>query len=55
MRRSRFRDMARIAAYGHADLYLLRELYQAADHPLLLAIPETEYLKGMVLRVKKRA
>ena len=55
MRRSRFRDMARIAAYGHADLYLLRELYQAADHPVLLAIPETEYLKGMVLRVKKRS
>lgn len=54
MKRSRFRDIARIAAYGAADIYLLRELSQAADHPVLLTIPETEYLKGLVLRVQRR-
>jgi len=54
MRRQRFRDLARVAAYGAADIYLLRELSQAADHPVLLTIPETEYLKGLILRVRKR-
>jgi 23S rRNA (cytosine1962-C5)-methyltransferase len=55
MKRSRFRDMVRIAAYGHADVYLIRELGQAPDHPVLLTIPETDYLKGLIVRVKKRA
>lgn len=54
MKRQRFRDILRIAAYGHADLYLLRELAQGLDHPVLLTMPETEYLKGLILRVKKR-
>ena len=54
MKRSRFRDMVRIAAYGRADVYLVRELDQAADHPVLLTIPETEYLKGLIVRVKQR-
>jgi 23S rRNA (cytosine1962-C5)-methyltransferase len=54
MRRSRFRDLVRIAAYGTADIYLIQELSQAGDHPILLTIPETDYLKGLVLRVKKR-
>ena len=54
MRRQRFRDILRIAAYGHADLYLLRELSQDLDHPVLLTMPETEYLKGLILRVHKR-
>ncbi len=54
MKRSRFRDMVRIAAYGHADVYLIRELAQAPDHPVLLTIPETDYLKGLIVRVKKR-
>jgi 23S rRNA (cytosine1962-C5)-methyltransferase len=54
MRRSRFRDVVRIAAYGTADVYLVRELFQAGDHPVLLTIPETDYLKGLVLRVRKR-
>lgn len=54
MKRQRFREIPRIAAYGHADLYLLRDLTQPADHPVLLNVPETEYLKGMLLRVKKR-
>ena len=54
MKRSRFRDMVRIAAYGHADVYLIHELAQAPDHPVLLTIPETDYLKGLIVRVKKR-
>ncbi len=54
MRRSRFRDLVRLAAYGRADLYLLRELSQASDHPVLLTIPETDYLKGLIVRIKKR-
>ncbi len=54
MKPSRFRDMVRIAAYGRADVYLVRELTQAADHPVLLTIPETEYLKGLIVRVKQR-
>ncbi|OPY70962.1 MAG: Ribosomal RNA large subunit methyltransferase I [Syntrophorhabdaceae bacterium PtaU1.Bin034] len=54
MRRSRFRDIMRIAAYGFADVYLIRELSQAGDHPVLLTVPETDYLKGLVVRVKKR-
>ena len=54
MKRSRLRDIVRMAAYGHADIYLIRELSQAADHPVLLTIPETDYLKGLVVRVRKR-
>ncbi len=54
MKRQRFRDILRIAAYGHADLYLLRELSQGPDHPVLLTMPETEYLKGLILRVRRR-
>ena len=54
MKRPRFRDVMRIAAYGKADVYLLRELFQCLDHPMLLTIPETEYLKGLILRVAKR-
>jgi 23S rRNA (cytosine1962-C5)-methyltransferase len=54
MKRSRFRDLARIAAYGTADLFLVGELSQAGDHPVLLTIPETDYLKGLVLRVRRR-
>lgn len=54
MKKSRFRDILRVAAYSHADLYLVKELSQSSDHPIMLNIPETEYLKGFVLRVKKR-
>jgi 23S rRNA (cytosine1962-C5)-methyltransferase len=54
MKRSRLRDIVRIAAYGQADVYLMDELSQAEDHPVLLTIPETEYLKGLIVRVKKR-
>jgi len=55
MKRSRFRDVVRIASYGGADVFLLRELSQAGDHPILLTIPETDYLKGLIVRVRKRA
>lgn len=54
MKKPRFRDIVRVAAYGHADLYLVKEMSQSADHPIVLGIPETEYLKGLVLKVKKR-
>jgi 23S rRNA (cytosine1962-C5)-methyltransferase len=54
MKRQRFRDVMRIAAYGKADVYLTRELTQCVDHPVLLTIPETEYLKGLIVRVARR-
>ncbi len=54
MKRPRFRDLLRVAAYGVADVYLLQELSQAGDHPILLTVPETDYLKGLALRVKRR-
>jgi 23S rRNA (cytosine1962-C5)-methyltransferase len=54
MKRPRFRDLLRVAAYGTADLYLVRELSQAGDHPILLTVPETDYLKGLALKVLKR-
>ncbi|HME44810.1 MAG TPA: class I SAM-dependent rRNA methyltransferase [Syntrophorhabdales bacterium] len=54
MKRQRLRDVVRIAAYGKADIYLLAELSQSVDHPVILTIPETEYLKGLILRVEKR-
>ena len=49
MRRSRFRDVVRIASYGAADVFLVRELAQAGDHLILLTIPETDYLKGLIV------
>ena len=54
MKRQRFRDLLRIAAYAKADVYLVRELTQSPDHPVMLTIPETEYLKGLILRVLRR-
>ncbi len=54
MKRPRFRDIVRIAAYGFADIYLIGELGQAGDHPVLLTIPETDYLKGLIVRAQKR-
>jgi 23S rRNA (cytosine1962-C5)-methyltransferase len=32
-------------------LRLLDRLPQAADHPVLLTVPETRYLKGLLLEV----
>jgi 23S rRNA (cytosine1962-C5)-methyltransferase len=54
MKRSRFKDLLRITAYGNADLFLVRELSQAEDHPILLTIPETDYLKGLLVKLKRR-
>ena len=33
------------------DVQILEKLSQAADHPILLAFPESEYLKGFICRV----
>ncbi len=54
MRRQRFKEIPRIASYGYADLYLLQEFCQPGDHPVLLNVPETEYLKGLLVRARKR-
>ena len=34
------------------DAQIVRRLYQAADHPTLLAFPEGTYLKGLVCRIR---
>ncbi|HET6350205.1 MAG TPA: class I SAM-dependent methyltransferase, partial [Candidatus Krumholzibacteria bacterium] len=33
------------------DLQIIRRLGQGADHPVLAAFPESEYLKGLICRV----
>lgn len=40
------RVVAEAAVDGHCTLRLLEDYGQSADHPVLLNIPETEYLKG---------
>jgi 23S rRNA (cytosine1962-C5)-methyltransferase len=49
-------DLFRKIVFGAAldagvDLQLVARLGQPADHPVLLSIPEAEYLKGLVCRV----
>jgi 23S rRNA (cytosine1962-C5)-methyltransferase len=45
-----FEDMVRdAAADAGARLRLLAPLTQSADHPVLLTVPETRYLKGLLL------
>ena len=39
------------AGDAHRTVRLVKTLTQNADHPILPAIPETEYLKGMLLEV----
>ena len=34
------------------DAQIVKRLYQAADHPTLLAFPEGTYLKGLVCRIR---
>ncbi len=34
------------------DAQIIERLTQASDHPVLLTFPESEYLKGFVLRVE---
>lgn len=42
-------------AYSAKDsgrtVQILEQLHQASDHPVSVSVPETEYLKGLVLRV----
>lgn len=47
-----FRSMALDAAFdAHKILRLCRTFTQPADHPVIPAIPETEYLKGFLFQV----
>ena len=47
-----FEDVLRAAAADAGrDLRLLATFIQALDHPLLLTVPETLYLKGRVFQV----
>jgi 23S rRNA (cytosine1962-C5)-methyltransferase len=39
------------AADAHKTVRLIKRLTQSPDHPILPAIPETEYLKGLLLQV----
>jgi 23S rRNA (cytosine1962-C5)-methyltransferase len=48
----RFRELLLEVAYDvHRSLKLLAQGRQGADHPILLGMPETEYLKCFVLQV----
>lgn len=47
-----FLNMIKSAAADSGKSFrLVKELIQAADHPVLLAMPETQYLKGVILEV----
>ena len=47
-----FRDtIAAAAVDGHSTLRLIRSHGQSPDHPVLLNIPETEYLKGFTFEM----
>jgi 23S rRNA (cytosine1962-C5)-methyltransferase len=39
------------ATDAHRDAQIIAKLSQSSDHPILLAFPESEYLKGLVCRV----
>jgi len=50
--REDFLNMTKSAASDSGKNFrLVKELTQAADHPVLLAMPETQYLKGVILEV----
>jgi len=52
MGREPFRDMlAQAARLARCDVRLVATCSQAADHPVLLSFPESEYLKCFVLQV----
>lgn len=38
---------------AHVEIQILRNLFQAEDHPVRLSFPESEYLKGFVMKVIK--
>jgi 23S rRNA G2069 N7-methylase RlmK/C1962 C5-methylase RlmI len=47
-----FEDVCRSAAADFRRPVRLRAAYlQAQDHPILLAVPETRYLEGLLLEV----
>ncbi|HKZ22499.1 MAG TPA: class I SAM-dependent rRNA methyltransferase [candidate division Zixibacteria bacterium] len=47
-----FLNMIKSAAADSGKICrLVKELSQAADHPILLSMPETQYLKGIILEV----
>jgi len=39
------------AADARKTVRLVKALTQSSDHPILPAVPETEYLKGLLLQV----
>jgi 23S rRNA (cytosine1962-C5)-methyltransferase len=43
--------LAQAAADAHRDVQLIEKRTQAKDHPILLSVPETYYLKCVFLRV----
>ena len=44
--------LARAAMAGHRRASIVAELHAGADHPVHPAMPETEYLKGLLARVE---
>jgi 23S rRNA (cytosine1962-C5)-methyltransferase len=40
------------ALEARRDARIVEKLMQASDHPVLLTYPESEYLKGFILRVE---
>jgi len=48
---SDFRSAVAFAAHDAGrEISILKQLHQAPDHPIRLAAPETEYLKGLLLK-----
>ena len=43
--------VADAAVDAERDVQIVERLDQATDHPVLLSVPETHYLKGLVGRV----
>lgn len=47
-----FKDvLVNAAADAHKVVRIVKSLTQSSDHPILLSVPETEYLKGLLLQV----
>jgi 23S rRNA (cytosine1962-C5)-methyltransferase len=48
-----FLELVREAANdAHRKVQLIEKRMQASDHPVLLSVPETYYLKCLILRVR---
>ena len=45
--------LAEAARNAHKRLHLIEKRMQASDHPILLGMPESYYLKCFILRVVK--